>query len=366
MMRAQQCLTAVMLGLAAPFLLADHLPLGKGQPHVQPPQSVADTKLQPARIPYIDTHVHFDPKVVSDPSGQIDTALHAASNENAATLIFMPGPYISTDPASFDYEIFVTALKKHLGRLAFEAGGGSLNPMLQASIRAEDSGPGIQQIFKERAEQILSAGAIGFGEMSSEHLSLTSGQVYETAPPDHPLLLLLADIAAQHNVPIDLHLDVVPQTIPLPFGVASPPNPAKLQENLAAFERLLAHNPRAKILWAHAGQDGIGYRTPDLCRRLLQAHPNLYMEIKIDPLLLGKNPPLDASSKIQPEWLALFKDFPDRFVIGSDQHYGSARFTTGPQRWQSVILLLNQLPADLQRKIASENARRIFHLPQDN
>ena len=88
------------------------------------------------------------------------------------------------------------------------------------------------------------------------------------------------------------------------------------------------------------------------------------MEIKIDPLVLGKNPPLDGA-KIKPEWLQLFKDYSDRFVIGSDQHYGSARSMAGPQRWQSVILLLNQLPADLQRKIATENARRIFHLPQN-
>ena len=26
--------------------------------------------------------------------------------------------------------------------------------------------------------------------------------------------------------------------------------------NIAGFERLLAHNPRAKIIWAHAGADG--------------------------------------------------------------------------------------------------------------
>ena len=365
MMRSQQRLAAATLALTAQFLLACYLRSGKSQSRAQTPQSAVVAKPQPSFIPYIDTHVHFDPKVVSDPDAEIAAALHAASNENAAALIFMPIPFTSSDPAHFDYEAFVTVLKKHPGKLAFEAGGGSLNLMLQASIRAQDSGPGIQGIFKERAEEILREGAIGFGEMSSEHLSLSPGQVYETAPPDHPLLLLLADIAAQHDVPIDLHLDVVPQTMALPLGIASPPNPAHLQENLTAFERLLAHNPRAKILWAHAGSDAIGARTPDLCRRLLRAHPNLYMEIKIDPLLLGKNPPLDAG-KIKPEWLQLFTDFPDRFVIGSDQHYGSARSMTGPQRWQSAVLLLNQLPPDLRRKIATENARRLFRFPQNH
>ncbi len=83
--------------------------------------------------------------------------------------------------------------------------------------------------------------------------------------------------------------------------------------DIAAFERLLAHNPRAKIIWAHAGADGTGFRTPDLCRRLLLAHPNLYMEIKADPLNPGKNYPL-VDGKIKPEWLKLFEDFPDRFI----------------------------------------------------
>src|SRR6266852_2903309 len=231
-------------------------------------------------------------------------------------------------------------------------------------MRSGTAGPEVRQKFEDRAEQIVRDGAVGFGEMSSEHLSFSPSQAYETAPPDHPLFLLLADIAAAHNVPIELHLDVVPQTMSLPFGLKSPPNPSSLSENLTSFERLLAHNPHAKIIWAHAGSDSLGYRTPDLCRRLLQAHPNLYMEIKIDPQELGKNPPLTADGKIKPEWLKLFTDFPDRFVIGSDQHYASGRLMTGAQRWQMAVLLLNQLPSDLQRKIGSENAPRMFPIAE--
>jgi hypothetical protein len=35
---------------------------------------------------------------------------------------------------------------------------------------------------------------------------------------------------------------------------------------------------------------------------------------------------------------------------------------TGPQRWQEAVLLLNQLPGDLRRKIGTENALRIYRL----
>jgi len=165
-------------------------------------------------------------------------------------------------------------------------------------------------------------------------------------------------------MPIDFHSEAVPRAMPLPSDLKSPPNPPQLRENIAALERLLDHNHKAKIIWAHAGSDNTGERTPELCRRLLQAHSNLYMEIKIDPLSLGKNPPL-ANGVIKPEWLKLFSDFPDRFVIGTDQHYASGRPMTGPQRWKMAALLLNQLPADLRRKIGMENALRIFHFKAD-
>jgi len=234
------------------------------------------------------------------------------------------------------------------------AGGETLNSMIQQSVRSGDAGAAIQTKFRESAEALLHMGAAGFGEMAAEHFA--GGTPYQFAPPDHPLFLLLADIAARHDVPIDMHMEAVPRAMALPPDLNSPPNPAQLHENISAFERLLAHNPRAKIIWAHLGSDGTGYRTPDLCRRLLQKHSNLYMEIKLDPKAPGKNF-LMAGEKIKPDWLMLFQDFPDRFIIGSDQHYPEP---SGPPRWQQVVLLFNQLPADLRTSIGTENVAHIY------
>jgi predicted TIM-barrel fold metal-dependent hydrolase len=144
----------------------------------------------------------------------------------------------------------------------------------------------------------------------------------------------------------------------LPTDLKSPPNAEQLHSNILGFERLLARNSHAKIIWAHAGSDMTGFRTPDLCRRLLQMHPNLYMEIKTDPQNVGKNYPLTDDGKIKPDWLQLFVDFPDRFIIGSDQHYPEPKGSD--QRWQTVVLLFNQLPADVRRKIGTENVLHIF------
>ena len=63
----------------------------------------------------------------------------------------------------------------------------------------------------------------------------------------------------------------------------NPSNPAVFKENLNAFERLLAHNRKARIIWAHADTDPLLTRTPELQRELLARHPNLYMSLRPGP-----------------------------------------------------------------------------------
>jgi hypothetical protein len=313
-----------------------------------------------AASPFIETHAHLEPK---DTAGSIQAALRAEQYENASRIIFLPSPFTPDDPTRFDYEVLMAAEKDHHGKFAYLGGGGTLNVMIQEAVHSKNAGPEIQKKFKEEAEKIANSGASGFGEMTAEHFATSPTAYYEYAPADHPLFLMLADISAEHGgLPIDFHMEAVPKPMPLPAGQKSPPNPEQLHDNIAAFERLLAHNPRAVIVWAHEGWDNTGERTVELSRRLLQAHPNLYMEIKVDPIEVGKNSPLTSggSGALKPEWLKLFQDFPDRFVIGSDQHYPEP--PKGPQRWQSAVMVFNQLPADLQRKIGIDNPTRIYHL----
>jgi predicted TIM-barrel fold metal-dependent hydrolase len=306
----------------------------------------------------MDLHVHVDRQ---DPDASAQAVVQAMSRQNAVKMFLLTEPYGPDNPDRWDVEVILAAAKKYPRKVAVVGGGATLNAMIQQAARSGDAGPEVQRKFKQRAEEMLREGVVGFGELTTEHLSLPSSPVkdYEYAPADHPLLLLLADIAAEHGVPIDLHMEAVPEATLLPSGLASPPNPPQLHANIAAFERLLEHNARAKIIWAHAGSDATGYRTPELCRRLLKSHPNLYMEIKVDPVTPGKNPPIAADGKIKLEWLKLFQDFPDQFVIGSDQHYGPQPLA-GKSRWQAVVLLFNQLPPALRRKIGTENALHIY------
>ena len=83
------------------------------------------------------------------------------------------------------------------------------------------------------------------------------------------------------------------------------------------------------------------------------------MEIKVDPLNLGKNPAIDADGKVKPDWLKLFEDFPNQFLIGTDQNYPPVN-PNDPQRWQAMVLLFNQFPASLRKKIGLENPTRLY------
>jgi predicted TIM-barrel fold metal-dependent hydrolase len=338
------------VGAATVAMLAAHALLAC-QPSPGATTPAAPTGPGPALTPYIEAHSHFD----GDAAAAVQAAVAGMANQNAAMILFQIPPDTFDHPGHYDAEVVLDAAKQYPGKIGVLGGGGTLNAMIMQSVATGDAGPAVQAAFKARAEELLGEGVIGFGEMTAEHYS--GGTPYQYAPADHPLYLLLADIAAEHGVPIDLHMEAVPEDMAVPAGVKSPPNPPRLRANIAAFERLLAHDPRAKIIWAHAGSDGTGYRTPELCRRLLLAHPNLYMEIKTDPHAVGMNYPL-ADGKIKPDWRALFVELPDRFVLGSDQHYPEPK--GADQRWQEVVMLFNQLPPEVRKKIGTDNIAHIY------
>ena len=314
-----------------------------------------------AAAPFIEVHTHITKEVAQR---SIEDAVRAMPLENTAMYLFLPSPFPEQSDKSFDIELIQEAARSFPGKIAAMGGGGTLNPMIQEAVRAGSVSPALEKRFRDRAQEIARLGAVGFGEFAAEHRPSESTPSFQSVPPDHPLLLILSDIAAQHGMSITLHLEAVPETMPVPqsWQVKGLVAPAELRANIDAFERLVAHNEGAKIVWAHGGWDNTGYRTPELCRRLLAAHRNLYMELKIDPKRPGLNSPLTggASGTVKPEWLQVFRDFPDRFVMGSDQHYPMP--DDAVQRWQGVVQLFNALPPDLQRKFGTENVYRIYRV----
>ncbi len=237
--------------------------------------------------------------------------------------------------------------------------------MIQAAAKDGDVSAELRQKFEATAEDLLHQGAIGFGEMAALHFSFFPQHPFEEVPPDHPLFLLLADIAARHGVPIDLHMEAVtePFDVPQDMRDKSERNPPQVSENIAAFERLLAHNPKARIVWDHLGMDTTNERTPELMRRLLQAHPNLYIGISPKPRTPGPNWFMQKGRGINPVWRALVMKFPDRFLVGTDTFYQPQQPLR--RRTQATALgpkIVQQLPPPVARLVAYQNAETVFGL----
>lgn len=325
-----------------------------------------------ARGEWIDVHVHpvvgkgATPEAV-DQTAQ--TLLQIMDNHNIRQAVIMPLPNPAQAAVVFNEHV-ASIGAKHAPRLAF-LGSGTLNMLLDKASRLESVPDEFRQKFEAVAEAQIARGAIGFGEIAALHVSHTPTHHFIQTPPDHPLLLLLADIAARHDVPIDLHCDPVAEDMATPGKLISPRNPPQLKGNLAAIERLLAHNRKAVIVWAHLGSHPTDALSPRLAGELLERHPNLYFSIRP----FGGNEATDLVSSrggVNRDWLPLLHAYPDRFVIGTDSFIVAHDFAGndaprtlsmgGSKNRDGVSTLLAALPDALARKIGYENAIRIYKL----
>jgi hypothetical protein len=116
-----------------------------------------------------------------------------------------------------------------------------------------------------------------------------------------------------------------------------------------ALDLIFASWPEARVLWAHSGFDD-----PDAVAGALDTYPNLWADLAFRTDMAGRN-------GVNPAWEAVFKRHPDRFMLGTD--------TYTPERWHYVRRhaetsrdWLANLPEDLARKIAFENAARMLDL----
>jgi hypothetical protein len=119
-----------------------------------------------------------------------------------------------------------------------------------------------------------------------------------------------------------------------------------------AIDRLMAHAPKARLIWAHTG---IGGAPIARVRQLMQRYPLLMGELSYRPGLTGGNGGLSE------EWKALLSEHPDRFLIGSDTwvnpRWGSYEaLMADARRW------LGDLPPAAARRIAWGNGAKLFGL----
>jgi hypothetical protein len=153
--------------------------------------------------------------------------------------------------------------------------------------------------------------------------------LYDSANADGPVAAKLMKLARERGLAVLAHCDEV------------------------AVEKLMAHAPGARLVWAHTGISG----TPVAkVRELMQRHPTVIGELSYRPGLT------DGRGGPEAAWREAFTALPGRFVIGSD--------TWINPRWQHYEALMDEyrawmgtLPAPLARRIGWGNTAGLFGLP---
>lgn len=117
----------------------------------------------------------------------------------------------------------------------------------------------------------------------------------------------------------------------------------------AAVIELFAIEPRAKIIWAHAGMSS----GAEAVGALMDTHGALWADLSY------RYGDVAPGGTLDPAWRALLIRHADRFMLGSD--------TWTTSRWEQVVAMgtearrfLQQLPPDVADKIATKNIERLF------
>jgi hypothetical protein len=156
----------------------------------------------------------------------------------------------------------------------------------------------------------------------SRYVAIGEFHVYG-ADADLPVPRRMVALAKQHKLVLHAHTDA------------------------DGLERLFRQDRDARILWAHSGFD-----RPEQVRDMLRKYRNLWCD-------LAFRNEHGASGKVPAEWRAVFTEFPDRFMVGTD--------TFTPERWHYIVehaewsrAWLADLPPALAERIAWRNGEALF------
>jgi len=182
--------------------------------------------------------------------------------------------------------------------------------------------------FKDESIHELVLRELAQGTAAGPYRGIGEFHLYDSADADGPVARKLMQLAEQKDLAVLAHVDDV------------------------AVDRLMAHAPRARLIWAHTG---IGGAPAARVRALLQRHPRLMGELSYRPGLT------DGGGHLSAEWKALLNEFPDRFLVGSDT-WINARWQAYETLMREARVWLGDLSPETARRIGWGNGATLFGL----
>ncbi len=117
-------------------------------------------------------------------------------------------------------------------------------------------------------------------------------------------------------------------------------------------DAIFAMEPAVKVLWGHAGMS----EPPAVVGQMLDKHKNLWTELSF------RAGGVASGGKLNQEWERLLRDHPDRIMVGTDT-YVTSRWDQYGELIAEHRRYLELLPPEIAKKIAWENAVRLFGGP---
>lgn len=119
-----------------------------------------------------------------------------------------------------------------------------------------------------------------------------------------------------------------------------------------AVEILFRHDPRARILWAHAG-----FTNAAEVDAMMARYPNLWVETAI-------RHDIGPGGALAEDWKAVFLKYPDRWLVGTDS-YITSRWHRMPEIHAETRAWLAKLPREVAEKMAWRNGVKLFGVSAD-
>ncbi|VAX00817.1 hypothetical protein MNBD_GAMMA21-2289 [hydrothermal vent metagenome] len=163
---------------------------------------------------------------------------------------------------------------------------------------------------------------------------------------DNPVLQGLFSLAAEFNVPFNIHTETSDYRFLAP---------------------LCQQHPKVRFLWAHAG----GILGPEHSEGILKACSNVWIELSArDPKHYGGL--LDDHGNLRKGWYDIITRYPDRFMLGTDPVWNAHqvnRWNEADEGWKHYSKFIQfhrkwikSLPEEVEKKLRLENALRFFKI----
>jgi predicted TIM-barrel fold metal-dependent hydrolase len=206
---------------------------------------------------------------------------------------------------------------------ATRAAGVTVVPFVRLYRNREDYG----NWFRDESIHAMVLAELARGTPAGPFRGLGEFHLYDSANADGPVAAKLMKLARERGLAVLAHCDEV------------------------AVEKLMAHAPGAKLIWAHTGIGGTPVAT---VRALLRRYPSVFGELSYRPGLV-------EGGRLAREWRETFTAAPERFLVGSDT-WVNARWAQYEALMDEARGWLGELPAEVAERIGWGNGAALFDL----